>query len=98
MEELYRSAMIWVDQHCSLVEIRPGKLSILCFSPVFSFKFNQKPIESKILVIFLVLAVSDKLRYLSTTTDLLSEPPSTLQEEVLKAISSSNVGSSTSLL
>lgn len=24
MEELYRSAMIWVDQHCSLVEIRPG--------------------------------------------------------------------------
>lgn len=26
MEELYRSAMIWVDQHCSLVEIRPGKM------------------------------------------------------------------------
>ncbi|XP_031624205.1 MLX-interacting protein isoform X2 [Contarinia nasturtii] len=66
MDELYRSAMIWVDQHCSLVEIRP--------------------------------AVSDKLRYLSTTTDILSDPPSTLQEEVLKAISSNNVGSSTNLL
>lgn len=55
MEELSRTAILWVDQHCSLIEMRP--------------------------------AVSNQLRYLSTTTDILSNPPSTLQEEVLKAIS-----------
>lgn len=90
MEELYRSAMIWVDQHCSLVEIRPGKTNDSLF---FSFHHS-----SLICFFNLPSAVSDKLRYLSTTTDLLSDPPSTLQDEVLKAISSNNVGSSTSLL
>lgn len=55
MEELSRTAVLWVDQHCSLMEMRP--------------------------------AVSNQLRYLSTTTDILSDPPSSLQDEVLKAIS-----------
>lgn len=32
------------------------------------------------------LAVSNKLRYLSTTTDVLSENPTSLQEEVQKAV------------
>ena len=35
-------------------------------------------------------AVSNQLRQLSTTTDVLSDPPSSLQEEVLKAISNSS--------
>lgn len=26
MEELSRTADLWVDQHCSLIEMRPGKL------------------------------------------------------------------------
>ncbi|XP_059616210.1 carbohydrate-responsive element-binding protein isoform X2 [Phlebotomus argentipes] len=57
LDELCRTAMLWVDQNCSLVELRP--------------------------------AVTNKLRYLSTNTDILSaENPSTLREEVLKAISS----------
>uniref|UniRef100_A0A1B0EYM8 BHLH domain-containing protein n=2 Tax=Lutzomyia longipalpis TaxID=7200 RepID=A0A1B0EYM8_LUTLO len=57
VDELCRTAMLWVDQNCSLVELRP--------------------------------AVTNKLRYLSTNTDILSaENPSTLREEVLKAISS----------
>jgi len=34
-------------------------------------------------------AVSNKLRELSTTTDILSENPTTLQEEVMKAIQNS---------
>uniref|UniRef100_A0A1B0DRE6 Uncharacterized protein n=1 Tax=Phlebotomus papatasi TaxID=29031 RepID=A0A1B0DRE6_PHLPP len=57
LDEMCRTAMLWVDQNCSLVELRP--------------------------------AVTNKLRYLSTNTDILSaENPSTLREEVLKAISS----------
>ncbi|GAB0086796.1 carbohydrate-responsive element-binding protein [Sergentomyia squamirostris] len=55
LDELCRTTMQWVDQNCSLVELRP--------------------------------AVTNKLRYLSTNTDVLSENPSTLREEVLKAIS-----------
>uniref|UniRef100_A0A3F2YYX3 BHLH domain-containing protein n=2 Tax=Anopheles gambiae TaxID=7165 RepID=A0A3F2YYX3_ANOGA len=58
MDEMYRTSQLWVDQHCSLVELRP--------------------------------AVSNQLRQLSTTTDVLSDPPSSLQEEVLKAISNSS--------
>lgn len=58
IDELYRTAKLWVDQNCSLVELRP--------------------------------AVSNKLRYLSTTTDILSDPPSTLHEEVMKAIALRN--------
>ncbi|XP_070492951.1 carbohydrate-responsive element-binding protein isoform X2 [Chironomus tepperi] len=57
IDELYRTSMLWVDNNCSLMEIRP--------------------------------AVSNKLRELSTTTDILSENPTTLQEEVLKAIQNS---------
>lgn len=84
MDELYRTAMLWVDQNCSLIEIRPGNIrspnNYFCrfvnFLIFFSFLVHTKT------------AVSDKLRYLSTTTDILSDPPSTLQEEVLKAISS----------
>ncbi|XP_055591465.1 MLX-interacting protein isoform X2 [Uranotaenia lowii] len=57
LDEMCRTSQLWVDQHCSLVELRP--------------------------------AVSNKLRQLSTTTDILSDPPTSLQEEVLKAISSS---------
>lgn len=57
LDEMCRTSQLWVDQHCSLVELRP--------------------------------AVSNKLRQLSTTTDILSDPPTSLQEEVLKAISTS---------
>lgn len=57
LDEMCRSCQLWVDQHCSLVELRP--------------------------------AVSNKLRQLSTTTDILSDPPTSLQEEVMKAISTS---------
>ncbi|XP_017494071.1 PREDICTED: uncharacterized protein LOC108382174 isoform X2 [Rhagoletis zephyria] len=54
LEELRRTAFLWVDQHCSLIDLRP--------------------------------AVSNKLKYLSMKTDILSDPPSTLQEEVAKAV------------
>ncbi|XP_058450026.1 MLX-interacting protein isoform X2 [Malaya genurostris] len=57
LDEMCRTSQLWVDQHCSLVELRP--------------------------------AVSNKLRQLSTTTDILSDPPTSLHEEVLKAISNS---------
>ncbi|XP_054741747.1 protein WBSCR14 homolog isoform X1 [Anastrepha obliqua] len=59
LEELRRTAFLWVDQHCSLIDLRP--------------------------------AVSNKLKYLSMKTDILSDPPSTLQEEVSKAVYN-NVG------
>lgn len=74
MEELSRTAILWVDQHCSLIEMRPGKFVTLRASYIY-FKCQT------------FTAVSNQLRYLSTTTDILSTPPSTIQEEVLKAIS-----------
>lgn len=65
MDDLIRTTNNWVDQHCSLIELRP--------------------------------AVSNKLRTLSTTTDLLAERPTSLQQEVQKAmIKSNSCGSSTS--
>ncbi|XP_075151514.1 MLX interacting protein mondo [Haematobia irritans] len=54
LDELRRTAFLWVDQHCSLVDLRP--------------------------------AVSNKLKYLSMKTDILSDPPSTLRDEVVKAV------------
>jgi MAX-like protein X len=54
LEELCRTAQLWVDNSCSLVEIRP--------------------------------AVSNKLRELSTTTDILSDNPTSLQEEVMRIV------------
>ncbi|XP_059220881.1 protein WBSCR14 homolog [Stomoxys calcitrans] len=54
LDELRRTAFLWVDQHCSLIDLRP--------------------------------AVSNKLKYLSMKTDILSDPPSTLREEVAKAV------------
>lgn len=65
MDDLIRTTNNWVDQHCSLIELRP--------------------------------AVSNKLRILSTTTDLLAERSTTLQQEVQKAMAKSNsCGSSSS--
>lgn len=64
MDDLIRSTYNWVDQHCSLIELRP--------------------------------AVSNKLRMLSMTTDLLADPPTSLQHEVRKAMSSSSSCSSSS--
>ncbi|XP_017048905.1 protein WBSCR14 homolog [Drosophila ficusphila] len=54
LDELRRTAFLWVDQHCSLIDLRP--------------------------------AVTNKLKYLSMHTDIVSDPPSTLQEEVAKAL------------
>ncbi|KXJ73138.1 hypothetical protein RP20_CCG016448 [Aedes albopictus] len=62
LDEMCRTSQLWVDQHCSLVELRP--------------------------------AFSNKFRHLSTTTDILSEPPTTLREEALKAIAYSTSGNS----
>ncbi|TMW41254.1 hypothetical protein DOY81_013666, partial [Sarcophaga bullata] len=58
LDELRRTAFLWVDQHCSLIDLRP--------------------------------AVSNKLKYLSMKTDILSDPPSTLQEEVAKAVNNTS--------
>ncbi|XP_032572304.1 uncharacterized protein LOC6618269 isoform X2 [Drosophila sechellia] len=58
LDELRRTAFLWVDQHCSLIDLRP--------------------------------AVTNKLKYLSMHTDIVSEPPSTLQEEVAKALQNSS--------
>ncbi|XP_039951716.1 carbohydrate-responsive element-binding protein isoform X2 [Bactrocera tryoni] len=58
LEELRRTAFLWVDQHCSLIDLRP--------------------------------AVSNKLKYLSMKTDILSDPPSTLKDEVAKAVYNSS--------
>jgi len=54
MDELCRTTMLWIDNSCSLMEVRP--------------------------------AVSNKLREISTTTDILSDNPTSLQDEVLKAV------------
>lgn len=35
---------------------------------------------------FFPIAVSNKLKYLSMKTDILSDPPSTLKDEVAKAV------------
>lgn len=35
-------------------------------------------------------AITNKLRYLSMTTDILADPPSSLQEEVLRAVENSS--------
>lgn len=78
LDEMCRSCQLWVDQHCSLVELRPG---MSCNVPVdvpINNEFNS----------FCFTAVSNKLRQLSTTTDILSDPPTSLQEEVLKAMAS----------
>ncbi|KAJ9596439.1 hypothetical protein L9F63_012523 [Diploptera punctata] len=53
LEDLYRSTLLWVEQHCSLVDLRP--------------------------------AVLNSLRYLCTTTDILSDP-SRLPEEARQAV------------
>ena len=37
-----------------------------------------------------IIAVSNKLKYLSMKTDILSDPPSTLQEEVAKAVNNTS--------
>ncbi|KNC27288.1 hypothetical protein FF38_13292 [Lucilia cuprina] len=58
LDELRRTAFLWVDQHCSLIDLRP--------------------------------AVSNKLKYLSMKTDILSDPPSTLQEEIAKAVNNTS--------
>jgi MAX-like protein X len=76
MDEMCRTSLLWVDQHCSLVELRPGIL--------FVSNTNDRDLTN-----FFFLAISNKLRHLSTTTDILSDPPSTLREEVMKAIASS---------
>ncbi|CRK93053.1 CLUMA_CG006597, isoform A [Clunio marinus] len=54
MDELRRTTMLWIDNNCSLMEVRP--------------------------------AVSNKLREISTTTDILSDNPTSLQDEVIKAV------------
>ncbi|XP_017766999.1 PREDICTED: carbohydrate-responsive element-binding protein isoform X1 [Eufriesea mexicana] len=53
IEDLCRSTILWVEQHCSLVDLRP--------------------------------AVLNSLRYLSTATDILSDP-GRLPEEALAAV------------
>ncbi|XP_061398154.1 protein WBSCR14 homolog [Musca vetustissima] len=58
LDELRRTAFLWVDQHCSLIDLRP--------------------------------AVSNKLKYLSMKTDILSDPPSTLRDEVAKAVNNTS--------
>ncbi|XP_073824412.1 MLX interacting protein mondo isoform X3 [Musca autumnalis] len=58
LDELRRTAFLWVDQHCSLIDLRP--------------------------------AVSNKLKYLSMKTDILSDPPSTLRDEVEKAVNNTS--------
>nr|CAD7593775.1 unnamed protein product [Timema genevievae] len=52
LEDLFRSTLLWVEQHCSLVNLRP--------------------------------AVLNSLRYLSTATDIMTDP-SKLPEEARRA-------------
>lgn len=54
LEDLYRSTLLWVEQHCSLADLRP--------------------------------AVLNSLRYLCTTTDILTDP-SRLPDEARQAVS-----------
>ncbi|KAK4879839.1 hypothetical protein RN001_007985 [Aquatica leii] len=56
LEDLYRSTLHWIEQHCTLVDLRP--------------------------------VVLNSLRYLSTKTDILSEPEN-LPEEARRAVISS---------
>lgn len=58
LEELYRSTLHWVEQHCTLVDLRP--------------------------------VVLNSLRYLSTKTDILSEPENLPDEARRAAVSASS--------
>lgn len=59
------------------MEVRPGTTFKITFNKSF-LHFNYIP------------AVSNKLREISTTTDILSDNPTSLQEEVLKAVKNIN--------
>lgn len=76
MDELCRTTMLWIDNSCTLMEIRPGEPPV-----TFSFLIAY-------FIYFFLSAVSNKLRELSTTTDILSDNPTSLQEEAIRAISS----------
>jgi MAX-like protein X len=74
MDELCRTTMLWIDNSCSLMEVRPGEIS------------PEAQVAQQFLTLFSSPAVSNKLREISTTTDILSDNPTSLQDEVLKAV------------
>lgn len=67
--------MLWVEQHCTLVDLRPGK--------------NYKNYSYTFLSIFYFAVVLNSLRYLCTKTDILADPDK-LPEEARAAVLSSS--------
>lgn len=73
LDELYRSTMLWVEQHCKLGDLRPGNIDVFNF--VYSFTDD---------IFFTV--VLNSLRYLCTKTDILADPeklPSEARQAVM---------------
>jgi MAX-like protein X len=87
-EDLWQSVLSWVDQHCSLMALRPG-MSLFFQMYIFTC--------SLIFNISHVSVVMNSLRHLSKTTDILTDP-SRLPDEATRAVCSADgsVTSSTS--
>lgn len=89
MEELCRSTLSWLDQHCSLPTLRPSESSPTCSS---TETLSQLFIFFEWLVICVCLTLSvvlRSLRFLSTTTAILTDP-SLLPEQATLAVTQSD--------
>lgn len=69
--------MLWVEQHCTLVDLRPGKPT----------ENGNHP--HKLYIFFYFAVVLNSLRYLCTKTDILADPDK-LPEEARAAVLSSS--------
>lgn len=87
MEELCRSTLSWLDQHCSLPALRPSE------SHASSQHRPESSISSESLdmlcVCLILLVVLRSLRLLSTTTAILTDP-SLLPEQATLAVTQSD--------
>lgn len=87
MEELCRSTLSWLDQHCSLPTLRPSESS-----PTSSSTETLSQWFFEWLVICVCLTVSvvlRSLRFLSTTTTILTDP-TLLPEQATLAVTQSD--------
>ncbi|KAJ8970678.1 hypothetical protein NQ317_012360 [Molorchus minor] len=80
LDDLYSSTLLWIEQHCTLVDLRPGN-------------YNKDPTIRQFALAyeFSLLVVLNSLRYVCTKTDILSEPEK-LPDEVRQMVLSNKNG------
>ena len=76
IDDLCKTTLMWVEQHCSLVDLRPGKNKILR---------NVRKKLSHRFYLFSISAVLRSLKDICTATDILNNP-SNLPQEALAAV------------